>query len=431
MKKIALVFSGQGSQYVKMGQALYEEHAAAKETFDEANDVLGFDLKKLCFEGDMKELTLTENAQPAILTASTAAFRVFKQQIGIEPVCAAGHSLGEYSALVASGVLSFKDALKLVRKRGELMQEAVSADDGAMAAIKDMPKEVVEIECQRISEPDHVVVVSNYNAPQQTVISGHKAAVNKAVVKLQQMGGTVIPLNVSAPFHSPLMQSVSEHMNSQLMKYEYHPFEFPVIANVTAQAYTAPLEVIDSLTEQIVKPVLWTSTMSYMSGLGLDAIVEIGPQAVLRNLVEKNGLNIKAYAYDKPQDVSDLQQNLKEQRVNTPEVAGSSRPTLVTRCMAIAVCTRNQNWDNDEYNEGVSKPYKKIQQMQNEIEQSGAEPTLEQMEAALYMLQSVFTTKKTSDEIQVERFNQVFDETGTRHLFPDFLEKRLQLSASK
>ncbi len=418
MTKLALLFPGQGSQYVKMGKTLYEQSDLARQTFDEADEVLKFELKKLCFEGDIQELTLTRNAQPAILTASVAAYRVFMDQFKTSPVCAAGHSLGEYSALVCSGAVRFSDALRIVRQRGVFMQEAADAlGTGAMAAIVGLDKKLIEEECGKISTVSQIVVVSNYNAPTQTVISGNKEAVEKAGSRLGEMGGTVTFLKVSAPFHSPLMKPAADRLKEELSKYEYGSFNYPVISNVTSLPYESEREIIENLTVQLVAPVQWVASMQYLEKTGVDTAVEIGPQTVLRNLMKKNAQSIKTYSFDKSEDVEALSKSMKEQSTDSIKAEG---PTVVTRCMAVAVCTRNTNWDNEEYRTGVIEPYKKMQQMQEEIESSGKRPTVEQMKEALSILGLIFRTKKTPVEEQIERFNQIFDETGTRQLFPDF-----------
>ncbi|MDP4146686.1 MAG: ACP S-malonyltransferase [Bacillota bacterium] len=415
MNKLALLFPGQGAQYVQMGKKLYEEFGAAKEVFEEANEALGFDLKRLCFEGDLEELTKTENAQPAILTASVAAFKVYMDQVGVLPVCAAGHSLGEYTALTCSGAIQFGDAVKLVKQRGRFMQEAAASGLGLMAAVGDLDIKLIEEECRKASSIDNIVVVSNYNSPSQTVISGHKEAVEKVGQRFVEMGGIVTYLNVSAPFHSPIMQVAADRLKEELVKYKYNNFKFPVISNFTALPYESTEKIVENLTKQLVAPVQWVSSMQHLAKIGVDTVVELGPKNILRNLMKKNISSIKGYAYDNSDDVEAL---LKESKKLAEDRANG--PTVVTRCMAIAVCTRNRNWNNDEYKKGVIEPYKKIEQMQEQIEESSSRPTLEQMEAALKMLKSVFDTKHTPIEEQIERFNQIFDETGTRHLFNDF-----------
>ncbi len=412
MRKLGFMFPGQGSQYVRMGKALYDESKVAREVFKIANEALGLDIAKLCFEGDIEQLTKTENAQPAILTASVAAYRTYLDRNGIIPICAAGHSLGEYTALTASGAIELSDAVKIVRKRGIFMQEAALAGEGLMAAVGDVDIAVIEKECIAESTTDNIVVISNYNSSNQTVISGHKNAVEKVGHKLEGMGARVTYLKVSAAFHSPIMQQAADKLKDELLKYKFNPLKFPVISNVSAAPYEGVEQIVSNLTKQLVQPVQWTKTMDYFVKKGINIGVEMGPQNVLRNIVRKTVPSIKAFSYDNSEDIEALKEELKPK---------ANEPTVVTRSMAVAVCTRNFNWNNDEYQAGVSIPYKKIEQMQEEIEKSGQYPTVAQMEAALEMLKSVFETKRTPVEEQIERFEQIFNETGTRHLFENFV----------
>lgn len=423
MKKIAFLFPGQGSQYVGMGKALSQDFAVAKKVFEEANDALGFDLQKLCFEGDLPELTKTENTQPAILSTSVATYRVYMQEVGLSPSFGAGHSLGELSTLACSGAIGFADAIKLVKQRGCFMQEAVALGVGAMSAISGIEQSIIEEECRKTSTAEQTVVISNYNSPDQIVISGHQAAVTEVGGKLKEKGARVIPLKVSAPFHSPLMQPAADRFKEELLKYQYQEMKWPVLSNVTAQPYGSKEKIIENLTLQLVQPVQWIASMAYLDKQGVEIAIEIGPHTVLRNLMKSNAKNIPAFSYDKTEDREAVKKMVSATEKPTPQAPAKDpkyTPTVVTRCLAIAVCTRNRNWDNDEYQKGVVEPYRKIQQMQDELEKEEKSPTVGQMEEALEMLRSVFITKKTPIEEQVERFNQVFEETGTRQLFPSF-----------
>lgn len=424
MKKIALLFSGQGSQYVGMGRELCSKYTVADEVFEEANEVLGFDLRKLCFEGDLQELTKTENTQPAILTTSVAMFKVYMQEFGVIPQYMAGHSLGEFSALTCSGVINFSDAVKIVRNRGKFMQEAAASGVGAMAAISGIGKNVIEEECEKISLENNLVVVSNYNSPDQIVISGHCDPVLKLSEKFKELGGSAVPLKVSAPFHSPLMQEAAKKLKDELLKYTYGSFKWPVVSNVEALPYQGPEKVAEILTVQMTKAVRWQESMEYMKANGIDTVIELGPKTVLKGLMRKNAPEIAAFSFDKEEDLETLKNTLLSGKSVSEDAESSIKKdfkhTVITKCLAIAVCTRNRNWDNDEYQKGVVEPYRKIQQIQLELESLGKQPSNEQMLEALEMLKTIFVTKKVPYDEQGERFNQVFDETNTRGLFPDF-----------
>ena len=420
MNKAAFLFPGQGSQFIRMGRDLCDKSTAARQIFEEANDALGFDLLKLCVEGNLEELTRTENAQPAILTTSVAAFRVYMQEIYVEPLYCAGHSLGEFSALVCSGAIRFSDAVKIVRQRGKIMQEAVPVGLGAMSAIVGISKDIVEDECKKNSTMENMVMVSNYNSPEQTVISGHSDAVGKVCKRLGELGARVIPLKVSAPFHSPLMQPAADRLRDELKKYTYHELKYPVISNVTALPYESKASIIDNLVMQIVWPVRWVDSMKYLSEQGIDFAVELGPQTVLKNLMKKNVPGIVTYSFDKEEDIISLKKKILNDEDDNLTYSKENGLKLITKCITIAVCTKNHNWDNDEYQKGVIEPYRRIQQMLGELEVKGEAPSIEQMKNALEMLMSVFITKKTPVGEQEVRFSQIFDETGLKGFFSGF-----------
>jgi [acyl-carrier-protein] S-malonyltransferase len=424
MKKIALLFPGQGSQYVGMGKKFYQEYPMARSRFAEAGELLGLDLTKLCFEGSLAELIQTENAQPAILTVSMAMFEVYQQEIGIEPQFLAGHSLGEISALTCAGAIRFSDAVKLVRHRGLLMRDAATENEGAMAAVAGIDPAMVEAECHKFNTGKSVLLISNYNSPDQVVISGHKLAVTEVGKILESKGAKVIPLKVSSAFHSPLMQSASKKFTVELKKYNYMPLKWPVISNVTGVPYSESGQIVSLLTEQLTQPVQWQGTITYLQKQGMEYVVELGPQTVLRNLMKSNASQLRAFSYDKEEDVRTLKNEVVFPPFPTVK-PGDFQHTVITKCIQIAVCTKNRNCNQnqDEYQKGVVEPYRKVQKMQEELVNSNQSPTLDQMKSALEMLMSVFTTKMTPRAEQIERFNEVFETTGTRQLFPDFIQE--------
>jgi len=290
MNKIAMMFPGQASQYPGMGKDLAEKFPEARAVFDEADRVLGFPLSRMCFEGSEEDLKQTANTQPAILAVSVAAFRVLTGKNGvpsIKPDFVAGHSLGEYSALVAAESLSLADALKLVRQRGKFMQEAVPAGEGAMAAIMGLSSKQVHEICRRASNGE-IVSAANLNSPEQTVISGHTAAVKRAVELASQDGAKrAVILPVSAPFHCALMQPARDRMEKALSSVEFRDPRIPVVTNADAEVISTGVEARDALMRQITLPVLWEESISELMQQGVRTFVEVGPGRVLCGLLRQ------------------------------------------------------------------------------------------------------------------------------------------------
>lgn len=289
--KTAFVFPGQGSQKAGMGKDLYDNFEASAKIFNDANEALGFDLKKLCFEGPDEQLKLTEIAQPAILTVSIAAFAA----LGKMPDIAAGHSLGEYSALVCAGVLEFRDAVKLVNKRGKFMQEAVPVGAGTMAAIIGIDRDKL-IECCKKASSIGVVEAANFNSPGQIVISGAVKAVEEAGRLCKEAGAKrVMPLSVSAPFHCSLMKPAADKLALELDKTTFSDAKIPVVANVTAKPVTSGKEIKDLLIKQVTGSVYWEDSLKYISVQEITRFVELGPGKVLSGLVKKTVGNATIY----------------------------------------------------------------------------------------------------------------------------------------
>jgi [acyl-carrier-protein] S-malonyltransferase len=291
MSKVAFIFAGQGAQYAGMGKELADNIEASKKVFEEADKALGFEISKLCFEGPKENLDKTENTQPAVLTTSIAALKALEEK-GIKPDFTAGLSLGEYSALVCSGVLNFSDAVKLVRKRGRFMQEAVPEGVGTMAAILGLASEDVREICRESSSLG-IVEPANFNCPGQIVIGGEIEAVKAASEKAKEKGAKVMPLSVSAPFHTSMLKPAADKLEEELKNIELGSVKTPIITNVTADYVGSKEEVKELLKKQVMSSVLWENTIKRMLDDGVDTFIELGPGKVLSGFVKKIDRKVK------------------------------------------------------------------------------------------------------------------------------------------
>ncbi len=293
MTKIAYIFPGQGSQSVGMGKDLCSNFPVAKKVFEEADDALGFSLSKMCFAGTSEDLALTANTQPAILTTSVSAYRAMESEGFAQPDFVAGHSLGEYSALVAAGAMSFADAVKIVRKRGEYMQAAVPFGVGAMAAILGLPIETVEIACEEAAE-GQVCSPANINSPSQIVIAGNAEAVDWACELLKERGAKrAVKLNVSAPFHCALMMAAQEKLAKDLQGINFQDLKFPIIENISARENTKAERVRTALTEQVSSPVYWAQSVENLIVEGVETFIEVGAGKILSGLVRQINRDVR------------------------------------------------------------------------------------------------------------------------------------------
>lgn len=291
--KIAFIFSGQGAQYCGMGKELAENFEVCKKVFDEADSALDFKISDICFT-ENENINKTEYTQPALLTTSVAIFKLMEEK-GVKPDVVAGLSLGEYSALVASDALDFKEAVALVRKRGKYMTEAVPAGDGAMYAVMNLSAELIQEACDEVKEIGRAMI-SNYNAPGQIVIAGDKEAVTKAAEKVLEKGARkVVQLNVSGPFHTSLLKPASDKLNEELKNVTIKDMKIPVITNLTAEVVSSKDDICDILTKQVMNPVKWEQSVKKMIEMGVDTFIELGPGKTLSAFVKKVSKEVAIY----------------------------------------------------------------------------------------------------------------------------------------
>ncbi|HVN05758.1 MAG TPA: ACP S-malonyltransferase [Bryobacteraceae bacterium] len=303
--KTAFLFPGQGSQFAGMGKSLAAQYPVAREVFAEADDALGFPLSTLCFEGPENALKLTENTQPALLTVSTAAYRVLATH-GFAPDFVAGHSLGEYSALVAAGSLQFADAVRLVRRRGQYMQEAVPAGAGAMAALLRLPEGALDGVLAEAAQRE-IVSAANLNAPDQVVIAGHAGAVNRAIELAKAAGARrAILLPVSAPFHCALMKPAQQRLADDLEATPFADLRCPLVNNYQAREVRTGADARQGLYEQVPNPVRWTESVRYLAAQGIERFVEVGAGGVLTGLLRSIDPGLRGVRFGEPADLEKL-----------------------------------------------------------------------------------------------------------------------------
>lgn len=407
MNKVAIVFPGQGSQFSGMGKELCEEFLVARKTFQEASEYLGFDIGKLCFEGSMMDLNRLENMFPAILTASVALFRVYMDVVGIEPTLTAGHSLGEYAALVSNGGMLFENALKIVRLRALLAKDSSYAEPGTMTVINGIDRLTLESECKKISDKGIEVGIACYNSNEQFVVSGKNEGIYELEENVIRLGAQFTPMLMSPPMHSPLMEAASQKLYEYLSGCHLNTPNWPIISNAYALPYENKKEsMILYLVKQMVSPVYWSDTMDYIKSQGIKTLIEMGSQTILTNMEGVEEYGFKIYSFGKKQDRKVLAR-WKSHAIKTENLAQSApKSAIISKCLSIAISVPNSNWNMDEYRKGVEEPYEWLQGIQDELDK-GIQPNGQQLQKALALLKTILITKRISRHEQEELYYEI------------------------
>jgi [acyl-carrier-protein] S-malonyltransferase len=403
MEKIAFVFPGQGAQSIGMGKAIYDKYRIVKQTFEETNDILGYDLSKICFEGSMSKLNSFENLFPALLTLSIAYYRVYMKEIGIKPVFCAGHSLGEYAALTCAGAINFADAVKITYRRGILAKDVLDKMDAGMTIIDGVYANDVQKYINQMPNSKDVSI-SCYNAIDQVAISGKYYAVQAIEDLISDACGSIAPLFGSAPFHCSCMKESAVKFEKELEQYTFNKLRYPVISNVTGKMYESEAQIKELLVKQLTYPVQWQKTIEYFDKYGISMIVEMGPKNMLINLIKKNYKDKKCICFDKKEDRFYLKENIAD--------STSVFERFITKCLRAAITTPNLNRNNEEYKKGVLQPIAEIKKILGTKDND-----YEDLKNSIKLLKTVFNTKHINEDEQKYWINEIVDETGLNYPF--------------
>ncbi len=412
--RVGVVFPGQGSQYIGMGKKLYDRYDCVKKIFTEASEILGYDIQNLCFYGNSTTLQNSEYTQPAIFTVSYAAYLAFIDEFCIRPACLAGHSMGEFTALVCANAIDFRQGLQIIRKRGRFMQES-AANIGGMYAVINMKKEELDLECQRASNEKDFVTISNFNSSQQYTISGSYCALEKVIPGIKDKGGVAVPLKVSGPFHSMYMKKSAEEFSVFLNAYTFKSPGYPIISNITGKEYDINTNVKDTLVKQIYSPILWEKCIQSMLEKDVDMMIELGPKNVLTKLIKQQTNQIKFFASDQEKELKEFYKTIGDSYGNYDNDV-TRIDGLVRHCLKRAVCIRNNGEDETEYEQKFRIPYTEIKMKYFMHKESGELIPLELAKDAVEMLKAACRVKKVSKEDEENLLADIIMATGTKSL---------------
>ncbi|CAH8709718.1 ACP S-malonyltransferase [Paenibacillus thiaminolyticus] len=410
MEKFAFLFPGQGTQFLQMGKAFYENYPIAKQTFEEASEVSGLDMANLCFHGSVSSMNEFANMQLAILTAEIAIFRAYMNDYGMYPQFAVGHSIGEYAALVSAGAMTFADAITIMAKRGELVSRIIDKNTGHMAIIEQASPQMIE-DCIKASNAQESVYISCFNSGSQYAISGWNDKLEAVEQMLLEKGATVSPLFHSPPIHSPLMNEICMEYLDFMNGFEFYPFRFPVISNYTGAPLSNPAQIAQTLTYHLISPVLFTSATNLFHKYGVTATIEMSPKLLLSELINEDRPAITTYCYGLIQD----KQKLDELFQSDPNFA-KDMPNFAGRCLSILVSTENKNQNQNEYKE-VVQIYERIKEKYNEQQRNHVGTTTDPHPEMLDMLIAALRMKRLEPRELKNCVKTLLDETNSFYRF--------------
>lgn len=410
MEKIAFIFPGLGSQFVGMGKSFYDSFEVVRQTYEEAGDFAGFDIADLCFQGTGLEQNRIDKMQFIVVTTGVAIARAFLYQYGVSPQFCAGHSVGEYAALVCSGAVKFCDVIKILKVRGELLKRA--AELGQMTIVEKMEAERAGKILQ--SNKDLQVYISCYNSPDQFAISGSE---NELIEKkLLEENAVVTPIIYSPPIHSPLMEDYSKELYDFLKDVTYYSFRIPIISNVTGAPFSEPSEIPYIMTEQLKRPVQWNNTMLCFEKYGISMVIEMGPKNLLTSFLKDMNPGIKKYCFGIKKDRADINKLfLNDESLQKDKIK------FLDRCLGIAVSTPNRNDNLEQFKSGVVDNYKNIKSLSKRIKDNESRASIKDMRSAVQYLIKILQTKKVPEKEQEDWLKQLLDETSSYYNLKEFI----------